>query len=179
MCTDVIDTTSNYIFARAFFLCVYTVFITDFQLFIFLPLLSPLPLLPCLFFPPCLIFSCPLAFSPSFSYFHMSFGFCSLCVLFFICPSAFSPPLIHLFPDYLSDLNKDPEDQTLSPSPVTLAGSGLSSFHPIFSPPFAPADFSTPPSSCHTPPWCLFCYRMRNKNVVPLLPLIYLLCLGE
>lgn len=138
-------------FSHGHFFCLYTVFITDFQLFIFFPLSLVIPPSSLLIFP-------------------------GLLVLFFICSLAFSSPLIPVFPECLSDLDKDPEDQTLSPS---LDYFGISLLCSIFSPPFAPADFSAPPSSFHRAPWCLFCYRMRNKNVVPLLLLIYLPCPGE
>lgn len=118
-------------------------------------------------------------FSPFLSSLLLCLFFSFLLVLFFICPLAFSPPLIPVFPDHLSDLSKDPEDQTLSPSPDDFVWEWDISSPFNFLPPFAPADFSAPLSSCHKPPWCLFCYRMRNKNVVPLLLLIYLPCLGE
>lgn len=108
-------------FSHGHFFCLYTVFITDFQLFIFSPLLLSLPLLLCQFFS-------------------------GLLVLFFICSLAFSSPLISVYLDCLFDLDKDPEDQTLSPS---LDYFGISPLRSIFSPPFAPADFSTPPSSFH------------------------------
>lgn len=144
-------------FSHRHFFCVSALFITDSQLFIFSPLLSSLPLLLCLF-----IFS--------------------LLVLFFICPLFISPSLFPVFPDHLSDQDKGSryaEDQTLSRSPEDF-GQQWNIFTPFnFLPTFAPADFSALPSSCHKPPQCLFCYRMRNKNVVPLLLLIYLLCLGE
>lgn len=117
------------------------------------------------FFPlscyPSLFFFAYLSWSPCLI-FHLLFGFFSSSNS---CVSR-----------HLSDLDKDPEDQTLSPS---LDYFGITPLRSIFSPPFAPADFSAPPSSCHKAPWCLFCYRMRNKNVVPLLLLIYLPCPGE